>query len=132
MRTLTQVFKKQIHGGSVTMLEVTPGNLGKLVRSVVVTGSADKSLKALDVGGYKPVGTLTAKAVVCCGTVHENVAAAGCGDGNLLFYNLDDMKLLYGFGAMKEGAVSCMKLNDEQTKLVAGGENGTGIVLSFT
>lgn len=132
MRTLNQVFKKQVHGGSVTMLEVNLSNLSKLRIQLVITGSADKSLKVLDMSaGFKPIGSLTAKAVVCCGTVHDNVAIAGCGDGNLLFYNLDDMKMKYGFGAMSEGPVNCMKLNEKQTKLVAGGENGHGIVLSF-
>ena len=99
---------------------------------IVIIGSADKSLKVMDAnGGFKLIGTMTGKAVVCCGTVHENIAVAGCGDGNVLFYSLDNMKLLYGFGAVSEGPVNCVKLNENENKLVAGGENGHGIVLNF-
>ena len=99
---------------------------------LVVTGSADKSLKVFDMAsGFTPLGSLPAKAIVCCGTIHENIAIAGCGDGNILFYDLEEMKVAYGFGAINDGPVNCMKLNAGHNKLVSGGENGHGIVLCF-
>lgn len=89
-------------------------------------------MKVFDIGlGFKTMGALIAKAVVCCGVVHKNVAVAGCGDGNLIFYNIDEMKTIYGFGATSVGPVNCLKLNETHTRLVAGGENGYGLVLHF-
>jgi len=81
--------------------------------------------------GFKAVGSLVTKAIICCGVVHRNVAVAGCGDGNLIFYDIDEMKTLYGFGAASAGPISCLKLNDTHTRLVAGGDNGHGLVLHF-
>lgn len=37
---------------------------------------------------------------------------AGCGDGNILFYDNDSGECLYGFGAMNKGCVREMKIND--------------------
>ncbi len=98
----------------------------------MVTGSADKSVKAFDIAaGLKCVGSAEAKAIVCCGTIHENMAIAGCGDGNVLFLDLDTMKTAFGYGAISEGPVTCLKLNEAHNRLVAAGENGHGLVLSF-
>jgi len=125
MRTMEIVYKKQVHGGSVAMLEVNLSNL-------VITGSADKTVKVFDISdNFKQLGSMTAKAIVCCGSIHENIAIAGCGDGNMIFYNLDEMKAAYGFGAVNDGPVNCLKLNTEHTKVVAGVENGHGIILNF-
>ena len=100
--------------------------------NIVVTAGADKCMRVFDIGmGFKQIGKLDANAVVTCGTVHNNVAVAGCGDGNVIFYNTDEMKVLYGFGAIKQGPVNCLKLNDTHTRLVVGGENGHGLVLHF-
>jgi WD40 repeat protein len=98
----------------------------------VVTGSADKTVKVFDISaGMQCIGTMEASAIVCCGTIHENVAIAGCGDGSAIFYDLDQMKCAFGFGAASDGPVNCLKLNRAHDRLVAGGENGHGLVMFF-
>lgn len=56
----------------------------------MVTGSADKTVKVFDpLQGFKPLSTMTATDSVFCGKVIGNrLAVAGCGDGNILAYDL--------------------------------------------
>lgn len=68
--------------------------------SFIITGSADKQVKKFDIlKSYKPIGVMTATDAVFCGTLVENLAIAGCGDGNILAFNLDSNECLYGYGA---------------------------------
>lgn len=53
--------------------------------------------------------------VFCLETVY-NLTVAGCGDGNVLIFDNDSGKNLYGFGAMSQGVVRCMKINESSTK----------------
>jgi WD40 repeat protein len=66
--------------------------------SLVITGSADKSIKILDIiGGFKEFRTLrTSDAVFSLETLY-NLTVAGCGDGNLLVFDNDVGDCLYGY-----------------------------------
>ena len=48
----------------------------------------------------------------------------GCGDGNILSFDLDTGECLYGYGADAVGAVHCMGINEEQDCLITGGDSG--------
>lgn len=68
--------------------------------SFVVTGSADKTVKKFDVmNNFKPVAVMNTTDAVFCGKIIDNIAIAGCGDGNILAFDLDYNKVLYGYGA---------------------------------
>ena len=69
-------------------------------------------------------------AVFCLETAY-NYTVAGCGDGNLLFFDNDSMKCLYGFGAMQQGGVRCMKANEQKSRLVVAGDDPTSLMLCF-
>lgn len=60
-----------------------------------------------------------------------NITVAGCGDGNLLFFNTDTGKCLYGFGAMQQGGVRCLKASEDKSRLVAAGDDPTSLMLCF-
>lgn len=61
---------------------------------------------------------------VFCGQVVENVVVTGCGDGNILSYDIESGECLYGYGADDKGAVHCMAVNDEKDCIVTGGDSG--------
>lgn len=64
---------------------------------VVVTGSADKTCKILDiVKGFKTVGTLKATDAVFEIELIFNLTIAGCGDGNIVAFDNDTQECLYG------------------------------------
>ena len=77
--------------------------------SFIITGSADKTVKKFDImTSFKPVAVMNTTDAVFCGKVFDNLAIAGCGDGNILAFDLDQNKVLYGYGADSIGAVHCM------------------------
>ena len=63
----------------------------------MITGSADKTLRVIDMhAGFKPLTNMKATdAVYCLETVY-NLSIAGCGDGNVLCFDNDNGKCLYG------------------------------------
>ena len=96
MRTNKPVFAEQLHKGAVNqLLADLSGN--STPRSPVITCSADKTCKIVDpLSGFKVRGQMQCKdAVFTIATVH-NLTVAGCGDGNLLFFDNDTQKSLYG------------------------------------
>jgi hypothetical protein len=55
-----------------------------------VTGSADKTVKSFDIfNNFKSVHVMKTTDAVFCGKVLENICIVGCGDGNILAYDLD-------------------------------------------
>lgn len=68
---------------------------------------------------------------VFCGDIYENFLVAGCGDGNILGYNLDTLQCLYGFGCDNKGGVKCVKILPSQSRIVTGGDSGEALELIF-
>ena len=50
--------------------------------------------------GFKNKSVMTSKGLIMCGGVHGNQFAAGCGDGNLLVFDIPSSKCLFGFGVV--------------------------------
>lgn len=48
----------------------------------------------------------------------------GCGDGNVLSYDLQSGECLYGYGADSVGAIHCLGINDDRDCIVTGGDSG--------
>ena len=73
----------------------------------------------------KPMATMNATDAVFCGQAVDSLVVAGCGDGNLLAFNLrKGGDCLYGFGADDVGAVHCMQVAPDRKSLVTGGDAG--------
>jgi WD40 repeat protein len=84
MRTHKPIKKERVHNAAINMLETTSSGY-------VVTGSADKTLKTFDIfNSCAAQSTLKATDAIFCGAVLENIVVAGCGDGNILGFNLED------------------------------------------
>jgi WD40 repeat protein len=83
MRTHKPVKKERIHNAAINMLECSKSG-------VIVTGSADKTIKTFDILDlFRPLSSLNATDAVFCGEVLENLIITGCGDGNILGFNMD-------------------------------------------
>lgn len=64
----------------------------------VVTGSADKTIKLIDVlSGFKTFNTFQTSDAVFSLEMVYNLTVAGCGDGNLIIFDNDSGECLYGF-----------------------------------
>lgn len=74
---------------------------------------------------------MTTTDAVFCGEVLANLAIVGCGDGNLLAFDLDKNECLYGYGCDTAGAVHCMAINDDKDCIVTGGDSGQGLCVNF-
>ena len=68
---------------------------------------------------------------VFCGEVAHNLAFAGCGDGSLIVYNLDNGECLYGYGCDNQGSVQCLRVLPDQICVLVGGDSGTLLKLNF-
>ena len=125
MRNMEKIFSKPIHKAAINFLGVTKNNL-------IVTGSADKTLKAFDLQkDFAEISSLQSSDAVFCGDVCGNIVAAGCGDGNLICYNLAKMETLWGYGCEKQGGIKCVKFVPEKMKILTGGDTGQGLELVF-
>jgi WD40 repeat protein len=99
---------------------------------MLVTGSADKTIKLLDMtNNFKEIGSLKATDVILSGDLYESFLAVGCGDGNILAYNLDTMECLFGFGCDNKGGVTNIKIVADKGKIVTAGEGGQGLILKI-
>ena len=119
MRTNQLIKKERIHGGAINFLDTS-------LSSFIVTGSADKSVKKFDVmSGFKLRASMPATDAVFCGKiVNNNLAIVGCGDGNILAFDLDKDQCLYGYGADQVGAVHCLAPTEDYSGLITGGDSG--------
>lgn len=118
MRTNGVIKSDRTHKGAINMLEISDN-------SFIVTGSADKTLKSTDIlGGYQTMAVMNCTDAVYCGKVASNLAIAGCGDGNILAFDIDKGKCLYGYGADPQGSVNAMEFTSDMGALVCGGDSG--------
>ena len=101
--------------------------------SFIITGSSDKTVKKFDIiSGFKPIAVMNTTDAVFCGTLVQNLAVTGCGDGNILAFDLDQNKCLFGYGADSMGAVHCMKPTEDFKALITGGDSGQGLKINFS
>ena len=77
------------------------------------------------------MGSMKVTDAVFCGDIHSNFIAVGCGDGNMLGYNLDTAECLYGYGCDNKGAVKCLKINPKRKSIITGGDSGEALQLMF-
>ena len=94
MRTHGPIKKERVHGGAINLLDTS-------LSSFIVTGSADKTVKKFDImSGFKFAASMnTTDAVFCGKMIQNNLLITGCGDGNILAFNLDSNECIYGYGA---------------------------------
>ena len=64
---------------------------------------------------------------VFCGDILDNFCVLGCGDGNIIAYNLDTMECIYGYGVDTVGGVICIRILKDAGKIVTGGDSGQGM-----
>lgn len=91
MRSGSTVRSCQVHSGAVNMLSVCESS------GLILTGSADKSLKLFDLRGgssgskgtMEPVVKMEATDAIFCGETIDGgkIAMVGCGDGNILAFD---------------------------------------------
>jgi len=125
MRSHSVISQGQIHGGAINMLASS-------LSGFIVTGAADKTIKTFDIfNSLNKVGAMQTTDAVFCGEVIQNLCIVGCGDGNILSFDLDKNECLYGYGADTTGAVHCLAINDDQDCIVTGGDSGLGLVLNM-
>jgi WD40 repeat protein len=119
MRTHQPVKKERVHQGAINFLDTS-------LSSFIVTGSADKTVKKFDIiSGFKQMASMpTTDAVFCGKIINNNLAITGCGDGNILAFDLDKDQCIYGYGADQMGAVHCMAVTEDMSSLITGGDSG--------
>ncbi len=123
MRMNTKAFSKKVHGGAINFILQNKDNL-------VITGSADKSVKIWDANNeFAEVGTLKSTDAIFCGDLYENLLVVGCGDGNMLAYDINTMECLYGYGCDNVGGVKNIKIIPEKNIIVTSGDSGQGLIL---
>ena len=125
MREMKPIFHEPIHKRAINFVGTTKKNL-------LLTGAADNTIKVFDMSkGFKVIGELKSTDAVFCGDICGNVCAAGCGDGNLLCYNLDTMECAWGYGCEKKGGIKFVTFVPEKMKILTGGDTGQGLELVF-
>jgi WD40 repeat protein len=125
MRDMKKIFNEPIHKAAINYVGTTKNNL-------LVTGAADNTVKVFDMqNNFKLIGNMKSADAVFCGDICGNILAAGCGDGNLLCYNLDTMECLWGYGCEKKGGIKVVKFVPEKSKILTAGDSGQGLELCF-
>ena len=125
MRDMKKIFHEPVHKMAINFVGTNGNNL-------LVTGAADKYLKVFDINkGFQVIGELKSTDAVFCGDICGNAVAAGCGDGNLLCYNLNTMECAWGYGCEKKGGIKFVKFVPEKMKILTGGDSGQGLELLF-
>lgn len=126
MRSHQAVFKDRVHGGAINLVDCSLSNF-------LVTGSADKKVKVFDIiSGFKLVSEMNATdAIFCAKLIDNNLAICGCGDGNILAFDLTQGKCVYGYGADSVGAVNCLEMAPDGSGLITGGDSGQGLFIKF-
>jgi WD40 repeat protein len=62
---------------------------------------------------------------------YDKFLFAGTVKGNVLTFDLESMKMLWGFGCMKRGAVSNLDFCEENRTLVVAGDDTSVLMLKF-
>lgn len=125
MRTNELVYSEKLHDDSINSVKVNLSNM-------IITASSDNTIKLVDIwGGFRDFGTMQATSPIYCVEPIHNLTIAGAGDGNVLAFDNDTLECLYGFGAMETGAVRCMKITDDKTRMVVGGDDLSPIIMYY-
>jgi WD40 repeat protein len=125
MRTNKLIAKSRVHKAAINFLDTS-------LSGFTITGSADKTVKTFDIlNGFKPVSVMNTTDAVFCGEVLQNMIIVGCGDGNVLSFNMDNSECLYGYGADSAGAIHCLAINDDCDCLITGGDSGQALCINF-
>lgn len=100
----------------------------------VVTGSADRTVKIFDLSkGLTPIATMNTTDAVFSGEVQENLILAGCGDGNVLAFDITQGgECVWGYGADEAGAIHAMKVTPDLNALITGGDSGAPLKMVFS
>jgi WD40 repeat protein len=70
---------------------------------------------------------------VFCGEAIGSLVLTGCGDGNILLYDLNKgSEPLWGYGVDNVGAVHCLKVTPDRKAVVTGGDSGQALKLIFS
>ena len=99
-----------------------------------MTGSADKSIKTFQLGNLgQPDQVMMTTDAVFCGETLGNLIVAGCGDGNMLVFDIrQGSELLYGYGADPVGALHCLKITPDRKAVLTGGDSGQALKILFS
>ena len=125
MRTNQLISQERAHGGAINFL-------GSTQSSLIISGSADKTVKMWDVfSGMQNLGEMQTTDAVFCGDIYKDILFVGCGDGNMLAFNLDTQECMYGYGADSKGAVEVIKYFEAYNCVVAGGDSGQLLKINF-
>ena len=125
MRMSKLVACEQMHKGSVNFIDTTLSN-------IIVTGATDKKLKKMDIlKGFKSAGGMDTTDAVICGKTLGSLAVVGCGDGNILTFDLDSNQCLFGYGADPAGAINCLGITPSSDALITGGDSGQALKINF-
>ena len=83
MRTCKPISSELVHRAAINFVAF-------LESGMIVTGSADKTIKAFELGNIKkPAITMNATDAVFCGETLGSLVITGNGDGNLLVFDLN-------------------------------------------
>ena len=125
MKNMQSVFRQPMHKRAINYVGTTQNGL-------LITGAADNTLKVLDMNaGFKEINELKSTDAVFCGDIYKNMLAAGCGDGNLLAYDLKTFECAWGYGCEKQGGIKCVSFVPSKNKIITAGDSGQGLELVF-
>lgn len=71
------------------------------------------------------------KEMILTSKVYENLLFVGTNKGNLLTYDLQTLKVAWGFGCMQKGGLAYIDFCEETRSLIAAGDDPTSLLLKF-
>lgn len=127
MRTCKPVSSEIVHKGAINFLEFSKDG-------ILVTGSADKTVKAFQLDNLgTPALEMNTTDAVFCGETLGSLVVTGCGDGNLLVFDMTrGPEPLYGYGADPVGALHCLRITPDRKGIVTGGDSGQALKIIFS
>ena len=103
MRTNKLIAQERAHRGAINYLGTTQS-------SILVSAAADKKVKMWDIfNSLSPLGEMDATEAVMCADMYKELLFTGCGDGNVLAFNLDTQECLWGYGCDQKGSVETVR-----------------------
>jgi WD40 repeat protein len=125
MRTNGPVFRKMLHKGAVNSIKVVEE------QSLLLSCSASGSISVISVPHFEEVLTINANDMVFCLEEVFGTILASTAKGNVLGYDLQTGKALYGYGVMKKGGCRQLGVNEDKTRLVCAGEDESATLLFY-